>query len=898
MAILKRAALGIGLFFTLGLSLCKASEQVAIDKFGYLNNNESPVIINAAAAQDLLNVDVTPGGKSIKKRSGYGSYKTVTGSQAMHGGHHFFDTSGNDVQVWGSSTSLFGIVADGTATQLVSSATLNATWDCADTQGNTYCANSSRNALIKTNGTTMTWYAAPLGTMVAVTPERLLVAGVAAAPNSIYYSAASDFTNFTVGINVPDSSIEQIAAPGSRLTHIEYACGRWLWWKDQSFGYVLGTDQTNLSIKIVSSVIGTQDNSSAIDPDGNVYFRSQEGHIYKYDCANITKLTTEITPTIQTSGRRTANLYQQTSQTDWQTGTVVPTGQLNTTILAGDVMPSSFTYTDDIAADWTAGTISSLTVVSGSLKLNYTGTSQMTNPGAESGSTAYTSQIGPTYTSGLASIADCSPTFLSPHTGSLVFVPGNDFHAQTTFGVEFVDMTGTVLASTSHTASTLKCSWTQGTVTPSASDYGKAVRVRMRTTGSYGTRYLTTVSSYTIGGNMTYWYANDTSNVNFDDFAGGLSSVTSGYYTSKTFDTGITNSYASITPVYTQSTFAPIFTLQDSANGTAWANVATSTATSYLVNRYIRYLSSFTPSATQDANTTLDSMVVVTRSSGTYYSPVVNRPNVTSWDQFNASYANNNGSHTFYLRASTNSYTVLSATPAWTAQTAGAVITIATGTYLQFRDDFGVTGSTHNPTLSDFTINWFEGTASDKAYATYFDNGIWWALAYGSGQSTNNYIFKFDLLNPGWTLYSIGVGGFLVQNNALYFGSPSTNAIYRFGNATSDNGSSINAYWQSKDFPGSDPWLENSYTQMDVIARRNASQTLTVGYTLNTSTTTSFTFSLSNTTDTTIRNKKLLPAGKIGGLLNIKFSDTSTTSAWEVLGVRVKYDPLAYRPTQ
>ena len=182
-----------------------AADQIALDSFGYLNNNESAAIIGQEEAQDLLNVDVTPNGKSIKKRSGYGLYKTLASGQAIHGAHHFYDASGNDVQVWGSSTSLWGIVADGTPTQLVSSATLNATWDCADSQGYAYCADSSRNALIRTNGQTITWSTATLGTMVTVTPLRLVIAGVNANVSTLYFSEANNFLNFTTGITAREA---------------------------------------------------------------------------------------------------------------------------------------------------------------------------------------------------------------------------------------------------------------------------------------------------------------------------------------------------------------------------------------------------------------------------------------------------------------------------------------------------------------------------------------------------------------------------------------------------------------------------------------------------------------------------------------------------------------------
>jgi hypothetical protein len=237
-------------------------------------------------------------------------------------------------------------VADGTPVTIVSSASLNATWDCADTQGSAYCVNSSRDAFIKTNGTILTnWYTTPLGTMVEATPDRVAVAGVAASPNSIFISQSNTFTNFTTGVNSTDPFTEVIASPGSHLTHIRWGCQRILWWKDQSFGYFDFDDQYNAQIKIVSDTIGTFDNTSAIDPGGNIWFRGQDGHTYMYDCSGLSRETVDITPQIQTAGRRTANLWQQTTQAEFQSGSLIPTNGLSTVISPNDVVPSTFSST-------------------------------------------------------------------------------------------------------------------------------------------------------------------------------------------------------------------------------------------------------------------------------------------------------------------------------------------------------------------------------------------------------------------------------------------------------------------------------------------------------------------------------------------------------------------------
>jgi len=216
---------------------------------------------NTSEAQDLLNVDVSITGNSVKKRDGYGQYKSLGTGAGLHGGFHAFNSAGSDYQLWGSSTSLYSIVSDGSPTQLISSATVAATWDCTDTQGYSYCVNSSRNMYVKTDGTTINQYSSPLGTMVESTPDRVIVAGVSGSPNTLFVSQANTFTNFTVGVNPTDAFTEVIASPGSQLTHSRWGWGKLLWWKDASFGY-FDFDDADVSPSWMS-------NTYPFFPDGN-----------------------------------------------------------------------------------------------------------------------------------------------------------------------------------------------------------------------------------------------------------------------------------------------------------------------------------------------------------------------------------------------------------------------------------------------------------------------------------------------------------------------------------------------------------------------------------------------------------------------------------------------------
>lgn len=73
---MKRAAIVIlGAFIgVLGLLHEVKSEDLSylsIGPFGTLNNTDSPLVIPNTKAQDLLNVEISPEGGSVKKRKGF-----------------------------------------------------------------------------------------------------------------------------------------------------------------------------------------------------------------------------------------------------------------------------------------------------------------------------------------------------------------------------------------------------------------------------------------------------------------------------------------------------------------------------------------------------------------------------------------------------------------------------------------------------------------------------------------------------------------------------------------------------------------------------------------------------------------------------------------------------------
>jgi len=808
-------------------------DQVAVSKFGLLNNNSPSVALDPSEAQDLLNVDLSPGGLSIKKRSGYGLYKALGTGQAVHGLYHAFDSTGNDYQLVGSSTSLYAVVADGSPRQIVSTATLNSTWDCADTQGNSYCVDSNRDVFLRTDGSTSTTYGSPLGTMVESTPDRVVVAGVSSAPNTLFVSQSNTFTNFTPGVNPTDAFQEVIAAPGSRLTHIRWGCGKLLWWKDASFGYFDFDDQFTAQVKTVSDNIGTFDNTSAIDPGGRVWFRGQDGHTWMYDCSALTKESIDITPDVLIAGKKTLNSWNQTTAADFGAGSGFST-HTDTTTTSGSVILQGITDQFTNSANWAL----------------------------QSGAATYGSSLVELSTTSAASLI--LPFGLAEIKYSTV-TTGNYTSWITQANIQFHSCSDGIIVGKYPCPEDLA-----GIQLHTSADKGYEAYVVMKSTD------FTTESS-------GYFLFQLCKNTQLSDQQRCLTSLN---FNETTIPTDILNH--TLTLSYEKS--SGLLTL-------LWDGVTQVTATDTEISTAtipgLIFQSEISAARNQGA---YFGNFSVRSTTGTYYSAVHNAPNLTTWSNFNAT-TENDGTQSFFIRSSTNSFSTLSSTPSWTSQTNGSFIGISTGSYFQMRDDFSITTLGQNPTLDSFTVNWFEGSANDQAYMLYFDNAIWESVPFGTGQANNNYIFRYDLINNGWGLYNFGAGGMLSAANRLYFGDTTSGNIFIFGTGTSDNGTAIQSYWRSKSFTGGDPFLQTQLTNIDTLATKNQGTTLTATYTVETSTATSYSVNLSSTTQTIIENRKLLPSGKLGYTFDMKYGDTSATSAWELLGFRIGFTQQPYRPS-
>lgn len=925
------------LFLILPIPCFAASQSIVVPQFSGLDTQDNPSSLQPSQSQDLLNVRLQPGGKAVYKRDGYGLFQALPSfsTAPVHGGYHFQQSGGADVQLWGSDTGLYASVND-SAFVRVASGTVGSTWQCTDNLGFAYCVTSSGvDVPVKTDGSAAnTSYVGtiPSGTIVASTPLQLVIAGVSGNASTIYVSSNNGFAFFGSGPLPTDPYTEIINASGSRITHLAYYFGNIYWWKDQSFGYISGSaSQGTVGVTIISNQIGTLDNSSAFwNPTtydtgnrfntgagptstgnpyfnemqqlGGIFFRGQDNHIYQYDGYNLTRISRIITPNVTASGRRKVNSWTQSAQADFQSGSIVPTHNLSTVISPGDVIVSSFQAIENSATQWTTGFSNNVTINPTQISLS-TNAAELSNNSFEtcvagsSPTVNWTDQFLPGFKEVICRNSFTTGSCVtSPEDGSfMVQVLGNPTMAQ----VVLANSTTTVINSISITYG--NCSWTANTLSVPSIYIGQKIQLVFTTPIGANNNGLIS-DPFLPNGNSIVFYAQFGQNggtVNkFIDFVTGMprTTMTSGFFTSQIYNTGFTSSTYQLQSSFTVNTATPTFSLLTSTSPTGvFSTILNSTGTNAHGNQYVEYIASFTIGANDLPLSAVTSVTILSRSTGTYYSAVDNAPNLSSWGSFTADDVYPGiSSITYYTRSSTVPFTVLSATPSWISQTKNSSVVASTGTYMQMRGDFFLSAATETPTLNDFTFNWFEGTAADKAYIQYFQDAIWFSVSSGSGTSSNNTVFYLDLLNSTWLKDNIAANGFAVENNTLYLGDPLSSNVYKFGGVTTDNSNSIRSYWKSMDFTGSDPTTQNEFVQSD-FSFAESSTTVSYTYDIDQSTSTMLTvvnLPLYSNTSSIIKRGLLLGVGKIGTYYNFTVGDNSSLQKWTLMGHRVKYNAL------
>lgn len=231
----------------------------------------------------------------------------------------------------------------------------------------------------------------------------------------------------------------------------------------------------------------------------------------------------------------------------------------------------------------------------------------------------------------------------------------------------------------------------------------------------------------------------------------------------------------------------------------------------------------------------------------------------------------------------------------WVSQTENSQIECSTGAYIQFIATWTITtsqGMAYPDYLKEITLSWYP-TLETHTFGMADENYIYFSVIYGES-NTNNRWLKADKRTGEWTVYDIASTGFLEYGDEIYFGGVSTGVVYQYGDVNSDDGSAIDAYWQSKDFIMGTPFTEKVLNQISIVAESEDGSTITIQYELNTSTSSSYTVDLT-TNSAYYMGNYMVPEGERGILFNWKVANNSANQPFKIHAVKLDAEVLPWR---
>ena len=389
----------------------------------------------------------------------------------------------------------------------------------------------------------------------------------------------------------------------------------------------------------------------------------------------------------------------------------------------------------------------------------------------------------------------------------------------------------------------------------------------------------------------------------------GVDSVTvagfqsSGYMQSQIWDTGYSTptggAFLPSTTTPTGTTMAFMVRSASSAFGTFGDWVAISTGGRVVEQkRYWQWQSSFT---TTIGTITPEVGIVplIAATTGIYITPCIEPgAGISAWGVLEAAGSVvGNGAFTFYDSTGTSCATTEGS---WTKVSTGTTITNATAAAYKVRVDFALGSGTDTARIDSIRVNWTEGSVAPPSYGVYWDDALYWQVAVTSG-SKNNRMLKYDLIHQAWFPFDVAGNAGHSFGNIFYFGATSNGRVYKYSNINpnqapnTDNGAAINAYWKSKDYGGADPFRENVYQAMSLVAKKQPTGTATVTWGVNGGGTASGSYEVSlSTGDNVVRHNENLPVGTVGSYFNFRFGNNSTTP-FELLGIKLDFSPEPWR---
>lgn len=881
---------------TFFLTCAAFAESVSFSQFGGLNTDDAPAVLPQNQTPDSQNVltDIGPG---IVPRDGFFGLSTTTCQGGIwpfihsNGTRYVIchDTSENRLKASSNQGITFNITVSTVAANINTAVTAlgDKLYFVNTSDGIKYWDTSSVTLVDKT-----------LTFNQLVTHKGCLWgSGKTSAARSIYKSKFGDGTTWTVPTDatVADPAIFVIGGSVDEPLTFLYASfqDKLIWGKSNSFGGILGNNNSEFSVRVFSDKIGSAYPESFQDCKGFLRWLGSGRHVWEYDGANLKDLSQQPESKIKTlldtvvQGDANSRAFTITSQADFSASTNY---QISSVLSPADIVLSTWTDTDDTNADFLGGSTSNTSIIGTNVYLS-TNNTTIDNPGFESGG----GSDADNWSGENASIARSAAVARSG-TFSLQVGPLGAYK------LFIVDVDNNALTQTAYIGPA-SLAWTQRTLDLS-SYVGRFIKIGLsryaNSTPTGGTVYS---DPFICSGGTLSWYDYNRSGpiAHVDDFSGGKSSITSGTFTSRAFDTNLSSAaWLPSDATWVASGHSVTMQTQSSSNGSAWQTAAawsTGTAPTSDFRRYIRYVATLSTGGvtTGTALPYFNSVALAARANlGISVSQSYSLGSISSFGFFEADYDIDGEAVAYTIFTDTDSTkTITNGVPAAASYTSsqtitsGSLVTLATAAYAFIGSTFTLATSTHDPVVHSLTVRWFEG-ATTEVPSLFFDNRYWLGVAISS--SSNNYVLVFDR-NRQWQKWS----GINMAAAVIYSGNPlfsNSSGTFQAASGTTDDDASVAAYYKTPTLSPSGPYINTNFQNLRITSDDSADTIGTVFQVNNVNTN----FSLGNyamNTKSGLQSIKLpFPTTEIqkGRNIDFKFSVTGTTR-WRVLGMVLDYIP-------
>lgn len=806
----------------------------------------------------------------IVKRQGY-TVAFSTKSYQYQQTWGYTDKSNTSWIIARASDSIVANNLSGTATVLVATVSVNNLVGETNANGFAFFVDQTQGVYYW-NGSSTTYVAnSPFGSLITNFHQRVWVAG-AAPPNGnqLYGSKQNDATTWAIGINPADPVQLTVGLQDNfdNITALYPFIDTLYVYKHYATNALYGFDQTNFQISLITQECGCVDQNSIQTFNHGLYFMSLRGVEFfdGYTCTRVSDpVKNKVDPSIASQSGFNQQSWVQSSQLDWQSGTIGnngPTPSLSTTISAPGLIISSGIWTDSTTASFNSGTIGGgvSSATANQLSLTTFANEPMTNITnwtTTSGSWAV-NPLKPTSTQSNLKF-NSSPINTDfdllefqfnlngqcPPTGNLFGDVGLLNGSNNGYEIEFQYGSGKIIRVCKTTSwsdsGALQCSGSPVSVTgPCDSNWHTVDMLRDPLAGGTsfyidGTFQGALIDTSYSGLSTIKLDAEVATGITTPSFMNFFVQPTQANFISQVHDSGFSTPVWGLFSATISGGGSVTFGERTSnVSGSGYSGdtvVSTSSVTNIANQRYVIYSATMTSGQTSyNTNPPVISNFsqAFEPSTGTFRSQIKSLGQATSFGNFSVTDALNNGTIVFSICSSTMS--TMSPPSQCATQTANGPITISTGTggsgtFVQWYATYTVTSATQTPTLNSATVQWFSGSKAPPLASTVWDNRYWLSLSTNPGDAFNDSVLVLNK-KGSWGIFDIHAGGFVQYKNNLYHSdSLSSGNIYLDNQGYADNGAAINAFIQTKDYTqgslSEDDYFDSIYPSMDNLGNYN-----------------------------------------------------------------------------